>query len=219
MIEIKNVSLTLNKRQILTDLSLQLENGKIYGLAGNNGCGKTMLMKCICGFVKPTSGEILSDGKQIGKDTDYLPVAGIINETPGFISYYSGLKNLKVLADIRNRITQAEIRTAMEVVGLDPDLKLPVKKYSLGMRQRLGLAQAIMEHPSTLILDEPMNGLDKKGVAEIRSLLLSMKQQGCLILLASHNAEDIRILCDEVYEMDGGRIANLLNQTSDDPIQ
>ncbi|MCD8232668.1 MAG: ATP-binding cassette domain-containing protein [Clostridiales bacterium] len=213
MIEIKNVSLTLNKRQILTDLSLQLENGKIYGLAGNNGCGKTMLMKCICGFVKPTSGEIFSDGKQIGKDTDYLPDAGVIIETPGFISYYSGLKNLKVLTGIRNRITQAEIRTAMEEVGLDPNLKLPVKKYSLGMRQRLGLAQAIMEHPSALILDEPMNGLDKKGVAEIRSLLLSMKQQGRLILLASHNAEDIRILCDEVYEMDGGRITGSRSQT------
>lgn len=216
MIEIKNVSLTLKKRQILTEISLRLENRKIYGLAGNNGCGKTMLMKCICGFVKPTSGVIFSDGKQVGKDTDYLTDAGIIIETPGFISYYSGLKNLKVLAGIRNQITLDEVRTAMKQVGLNPSLKLPVKKYSLGMRQRLGLAQAIMEHPATLILDEPMNGLDKNSVEEIRKLLLNMKQQGCLILLASHNAEDIRILCDEVYEMDGGRITGFQRQAGDD---
>ncbi|MCC8151872.1 MAG: ATP-binding cassette domain-containing protein [Lachnospiraceae bacterium] len=206
MIAVNNVSLTLNRKQILRDISLRMESGKIYGLTGNNGCGKTMLMKCICGFVKPTSGGIFSDGKRIGKDTDYLPDAGIIIETPGFIPYYSGFRNLKVLADIRNQISRDEIRTAMEQTGLDPDLKLPVKKYSLGMRQRLGLAQAIMEDPSVLILDEPMNGLDQHGVKEIRKLLLSLKEKGKLLLIASHNAEDIRVLCDEVYPMDRGVI-------------
>ncbi len=206
MIAVNNISLTLNRKQILRDISLQMENGKIYGLTGNNGCGKTMLMKCICGFVKPTSGEIFSGGKQIGKDTDYLPDAGIIIETPGFIPYYSGFRNLKVLADIRNQISRDEIRVAMEQTGLDPNLKLPVKKYSLGMRQRLGLAQAIMEGSSVLILDEPMNGLDQQGVEEIRKLLLSLKEKGKLLLIASHNAEDIRVLCDEVYPMDRGVI-------------
>ena len=137
---------------------------------------------------------------------DYLPDAGVIIETPGFIPYYSGFQNLKVLAGIKNKISAKEIREAIQTVGLDPDLKLPVKKYSLGMRQRLGLAQAIMENPSVLILDEPMNGLDKNGVEEIRKLLLFMKDERKIIVIASHNAEDIRVLCDEVHEMEQGEL-------------
>ena len=148
------------------------------------------------------------DGKVIGKDTDYLPDAGIIIETPGFIPYYSGFQNLKVLAGIRNRITKDRIRATLEQVGLDADSGLPVKKYSLGMRQRLGLAQAVMEDPPVLILDEPMNGLDRHGVEEVRRLLLSLKEQGKLLIIASHNGEDIRILCDEVFEMDSGEIVS-----------
>ena len=206
MIRVNDISLVMNKRQILSHISLELQNGNIYGLAGNNGCGKTMLMKCICGFVHPTEGQVEVDGKIIGKDLDYLPDAGIIIETPGFIGYYSGLQNLKVLAGIRHKIGQEKIRNTMRTVGLDPDLKLPVKKYSLGMRQRLGLAQALMEEPSVLILDEPMNGLDRQGVEEIRSLLLSLKAHNKLIVIASHNAEDIKVLCDRVYEMDNGII-------------
>lgn len=208
MIRVNDVSLTLNKRQILNHISLELHNGKIYGLVGNNGCGKTMLMKCICGFVHPTEGIVETDGKRIGKDLDYLPDAGIILETPGFIGYYSGFRNLTVLAGICHRIGPEEIRRTMEEVGLDPELKLPVKKYSLGMRQRLGLAQAMMERPSVLILDEPMNGLDRKGVEEIRRLLLSLKALDKLILIASHNVEDIQVLCDTVYHMDNGMIQN-----------
>lgn len=204
MVQVNNVSLILNKKQILKDVSLELERGKIYGLVGDNGSGKTMLMKCMCGFIQPTAGMVIADGKVIGKDVDYLPDAGIIIETPGFIPYYSGLKNLKVLAGIKNHVTTEKIKAAMEQVGLDADLKLPVKKYSLGMRQRLGLAQAIMEDPSILILDEPMNGLDKHGMEEIRNLLLSLKSKDKLIVIASHNQEDIRILCDEVYEMEKG---------------
>lgn len=206
MIQVKDVSLTLNKRQILNHVSLSLESGKIYGLVGNNGCGKTMLMKCICGFIKPTSGEVEVDGKVIGRDEDYLPDAGIIIETPGFIPYYSGLQNLKVLAGIKNKITVEDMKTTLQQVGLDANLKLSVKKYSLGMRQRLGLAQAIMENPSVLILDEPMNGLDRNGVEEIRHLLLSLKALDKLIIIASHNAEDIEVLCDKVYEMENGEI-------------
>lgn len=206
MIQVNHVSLILNKKQILKDITLKLERGHIYGLTGNNGCGKTMLMKCICGFLNPSAGEITANGKIIGKDTDYLPDCGIIIETPGFIPHYSGFKNLKLLADIRKNISDSDIRHAFLQVGLNPDLKQPVKKYSLGMRQRLGLAQAVMENPSVLILDEPMNGLDKSGVADIRNLLLSFKKENRMILITSHNAQDIHVLCDKVYEMDNGMI-------------
>ena len=209
MIDIKNVSLTLQKNQILRDISVHFERGKIHGLIGRNGSGKTMLMKCICGFVKPTSGEIIVDEKRIGKDCDFPENAGIIIETPGFIPYYSGYKNLKLLSDLRGKISKDDIRKTMKQVGLDPDLKRHVRKYSLGMRQRLGLAQAIMENPDLLILDEPMNGLDKDGVADMRKYLLDLKSQGKTILIASHSAEDIEVLCDTVCEMDKGRLEKI----------
>ena len=204
MINVENICLTLKNRDRLTSVNLTMEPGNIYGLVGNNGSGKTMLMKVICGLVKPTSGTVTCDGIIIGKDRDYLPDAGIIIETPGFISYYSGFKNLKFLAGIRGKIGNEEIRKAMEDVGLDPDLRLPVRKYSLGMRQRLGIAQAIMENPRYLVFDEPMNGLDKNGIAEARKLLLDRKAAGATIILSSHNREDIDILCDHVYEMEQG---------------
>lgn len=206
MIQIQNVSLTLKKRKILSEITLSLEEGKIYGLVGNNGCGKTMLMRCICGFVKPTSGSVTVDGKIIGKDTDYLRGAGIILETPGFISHYSGFRNLKLLAGISAQADKAKIKDSMRLCGLNPDLKLPVRKYSMGMRQRLAIAQAIMEDQRILILDEPMNGLDRNGVEDMRKLLPGLKQEGRLILLTSHNMTDIELLCDEVYEMDNGKL-------------
>lgn len=206
MIQVQDVSLTLGKREILSGITLSLQEGKIYGLVGNNGCGKTMLMRCICGFVKPTSGTITVDGMIIGKNTDYLKGAGIILETPGFISHYSGFRNLKLLAGISAKADKAKIKDSMRLCGLDPDLRLPVRKYSLGMRQRLAITQAIMEDQRILILDEPMNGLDKHGVEDIRKLLLGLKQEGRLILISSHNATDIEILCDEVHEMDGGKL-------------
>lgn len=206
MIEIKNVSLTLQKNEILKSVAAHFERGKIHGLIGRNGSGKTMLMKCICGFVRPTFGEIFVDGKRIGKDCDFPENTGIIIETPGFIPYYSGFKNLKLLADLRGRISKDDIRKTMEQVGLDPNLKRHVRKYSLGMRQRLGLAQAIMENPDLLILDEPMNGLDMDGVKDMRQYLLDLKAQGKTILIASHSAEDIDVLCDTVCEMDKGKL-------------
>ena len=209
MIQIKNVSLTINKTVILKSVCASFERGKIHGLIGRNGSGKTMLMKCICGFVKPSQGEIFVDGKRVGKDVDFPKNTGIIIETPGFIPYYSGYKNLKLLAGLNNKIGKQEVREAMEKVGLDPDLKRHVKKYSLGMRQRLGLAQAIMEGPELLILDEPMNGLDKDGVKDMREYLLALKMQGKTIIIASHSAEDIDILCDTVSEMDKGRLETI----------
>lgn len=178
IIEVRYVNLALTKTQILKDINVTFEAGKIHGLIGRNGSGKTMLMKCICGFIRPTSGEITVNGKRVGRDVDFPEDMGIIIETPGFIPYYSGYKNLKLLAGLNNRIGKDEIRNSMEQVGLDPDLKRHVRKYSLGMRQRLGLAQAIMENPKILILDEPFNGLDKDGVMEMREYLLSYKKQG-----------------------------------------
>ncbi|MCH5196988.1 MAG: ATP-binding cassette domain-containing protein [Oscillospiraceae bacterium] len=204
MIEIKNVDLTIRKTPILKNVSVHFERGKIHGLIGRNGSGKTMLMKCVCGFVKPTSGEIAVDGLKIGRDCDFPKSIGVIIETPGFVPYYSGYKNLKLLADLNKKITSEDIKNTMKAVGLDPELKRHVRKYSLGMRQRLGLAQAIMEDPELLILDEPMNGLDKDGVRDMRQYLLDLKARGKTILIASHSAEDIDVLCDTVCEMDKG---------------
>lgn len=203
-IQVNDIVLRFKKDILLDHVSYQCEHGKIHGIVGRNGSGKTLLMKCICGFIRPNEGHIYVRDKEIGKDIDFTPDTGIIIETPGFIPYYSGYRNLKVLAAINNRISRKDIENAMYQVGLDPTMKKRVATYSLGMRQRLGIAQAIMEDPSLIILDEPFNGLDKHGVAEIRELLLDLKAAGKTILLASHNDEDIRILCDHVYEMDGG---------------
>lgn len=204
IIEVRGLSLTIGKTAILNDVTVSLEAGKIHGLIGRNGSGKTMLMKCICGFIRPTRGVVVVDGKRVGKDVDFPKNMGIIIETPGFIPYYSGYKNLKLLAGLRNKIGKEEIIQAMERTGLDPKLKRYVKKYSLGMRQRLGLAQAIMEDPDILILDEPMNGLDKDGVEDMRRYLIDLREQGKTILIASHSSEDISVLCDSVYEMEKG---------------
>lgn len=205
MIDVKNVNVTIGKNRILQDISVHFEKGKIHGLIGRNGSGKTVLMKCICGFMKPTSGAVFVEGKQIGKDVDFVPNAGVIIETPGFVPFYSGYKNLHILAELNHRIGREEIEEAMRTVGLDPGLKRHVKKYSLGMRQRLGIAQAIMEKPQLLILDEPFNGLDKEGVEQMRTYFLKLKEEGATILLTSHTSEDIKLLCDTVTEMEKGR--------------
>lgn len=204
IIEVRDLSLTLGRTEILKNISVSFDQGQIHGLIGRNGSGKTMLMKCICGFVRPTSGTVIVDGKRIGKDCDFPKNVGLIIETPGFIPYYSGYRNLKLLAGLNNKISKEDIRNAMKLVGLDPFLKRLVRKYSLGMRQRLGLAQAVMEDPDLLILDEPMNGLDKEGVQEMRKYLLQLKAQGKTIVIASHSSEDIALLCDTVHEIDKG---------------
>ncbi|MDO4165981.1 MAG: ABC transporter ATP-binding protein [Eubacteriales bacterium] len=204
MIEVQNVSLIIKNKKILSDINLSLQEGMIYGLVGKNGSGKTMLMRCICGFTRVTDGQILYRNKRIGKDIDYPEDAGIIIESPGFIGCYTGYRNLKLLASIRSKANRETIKNTMQKCGLDPRLKTPVGKYSMGMRQRLGLAQAIMEDQKVLILDEPMNGLDENGVKDIRELLLEQKKRGKVILISSHSKEDIEYLCDEVYKMNGG---------------
>ena len=206
MIEVKNVSLILNKYRILDDVSMHAESGEAVGLVGGNGSGKTMLMKCICGFNTVFTGEILVKGKRIGRDAEFAPDTGFIIETPGFIPYMTGYENLKMLAGINKKLRREEIEQFMELVGLDPGNKKGVKKYSLGMRQRLGLAQALMEDPDILILDEPFNGLDKEMAEKMRRLLAGQKKAGKTILLASHNEKDIEYICDRTYEIDAGRI-------------
>lgn len=201
-IVVEHVSKAFGKDQILKDVNLTIPEGKIYGVVGNNGSGKTVLMKCICGFLRPDGGRIFVNGKQVGRECDFPDGLGVIIETPGFLPNISGYQNLKILASLKARIGRKEITETMNRVGLNPAMKKPVSKYSLGMRQRLGIAQAIMEDPGVLILDEPFNGLDKAGVSQMRELLKELKGQGKSILLASHNAQDIEELCDAVHEME-----------------
>lgn len=203
---VQNVTREFKKQVVLNDVSIDFDMGKIYGIIGRNGSGKTVLLKCILGLLSPSDGTVTVNGKVIGKDIDFPDNAGFIIETPGFLQNYSGLKNLKYLASIKKKINDRTIRKCMELVGLNPDDKKTVGKYSLGMRQRLGIAQALMENPDIIILDEPMNALDHVGVEEMRRVILKMKEQGKLIIIASHIREDIEVLCDEVYEMDGGKL-------------
>lgn len=200
---------------VLDHVSLQVREGTICGIVGRNGSGKTVLFKSICGFTRLTSGCIRVNDQVIGKDVDMAQKIGMIIENPGFLPNYNGFHNLKFLAMIHNKISDQKIKDTIVRVGLDPDSKKKVGKYSLGMRQRLGIAQAIMEDPDILILDEPMNGLDKHGVEDVRKLLLELKEEGKTILIASHNPLDIDILCDEVYEMDAGVITGALDKTSE----
>ena len=209
-IVVKNVSKMFGKEKVLDNVSLTVKKGRIVGIVGRNGSGKTVLFKLICGFYGVSDGEIIVDGKKLTKSHSTPENIGSIIETPGFISYYSGLKNLKLLAGLNGKKDTAHLSRVMELCGLDPGLRLPVRKYSLGMRQRLGIAQAIMEDQKYLILDEPMNGLDKQGVEDVRKLLLQLKEQGKLILIASHNKADIDILCDEVYEMESGTMKRIV---------
>ncbi len=206
IISVENVTKKFRENTVLNNVSLEIEPCSVTGLIGRNGSGKTVLMKCILGLISPTSGTIFVRGKQIGKDIDIPDNVGVIIETPGFLPNFSAYDNLMQLAKIRRKIGKSEVRAAIERVGLNPDDKKNVGKFSLGMRQRLGLAQAIMEDPDILILDEPMNGLDKDGVQDMRQYLLKLKEHGKTILIASHSAEDIDVLCDKVYEMEKGNL-------------
>jgi ABC-2 type transport system ATP-binding protein len=205
-ISVQDLTKRFGDETVLHGVSRDFEEGKIHGIVGNNGSGKTVLMKCICGFLIPTRGRVLVGGKQVGKDMDFPDDVGLIIETPGFLPGVTGMKNLQILASLKRRIDDAAIRETIRRVGLEPSMKKPVGKYSLGMRQRLGIAQAIMENPSILILDEPLNGLDKSGAAQMRALIKELRVQGKTVLLASHNQIDIDELCDTVCEMDAGRM-------------
>lgn len=204
---LKDVSKSFKGHTVLDDISISFERNKIHGIVGRNGSGKTVLIKTICGFVKPDEGEVIVDGEHIGEDVDFPESVGVIIEAPGFIPTLSAYKNLRYLASIRNKIGDTEICAAIEAVGLNPRERKAVGKYSLGMRQRLGIAQAIMERPDILILDEPMNALDSEGVSIIRNLLMNYCREGHTIILISHNREDIDILCDTVSYLKDGKIS------------
>ncbi len=205
-IEVSNVGKKYKDKMLVEDVSFTVEKGEILGIVGLNGSGKTVLLKCICGLMDYSAGSIKVDGKIVGKDCEYPKNMGVIIETPGFLPYHSGYKNLEYLASLRKKIKKQDIKDVLVKVGLEGEEKKLVAKYSLGMRQRLGIAQAIMENPELLILDEPMNGLDKEGIVEVRKLLLDMKSEGKTMIVTSHNEEDIKVLCDKVIEMDKGRV-------------
>jgi len=209
IIELKNVSKKFKKETILTNCSVTFEKGKTHGIVGENGSGKTVILKLICGLLYPDNGAVYVSGKQIGKDVDFPDDVGVIIETPGFLPHQSGFNNLNYLASLRHRIDSAGVEKAITFVGLDPKDKKHVGKYSLGMKQRLGIAQAIMENPSILILDEPMNGLDKSGVESIRQLLQNLKSEGRTIILASHLQDDIDLLCDTVHLVENSTLVSV----------
>ncbi|MFL2136657.1 ATP-binding cassette domain-containing protein [Ruoffia sp. FAM 24228] len=203
---VKNVSQKFKDKELFSDVNLELSSGHIYGLVGDNGSGKTILMKSILGLIPLNTGEIWMDSDRIGKDIEFSLNTGFLIEVPSFILDYNQYQNLKLLADINGKIEKQGILNAIESVGLDPNNKEKVRNFSLGMKQRLGVAQAIMENPELLILDEPMNSLDKSGVILIRELIMSLKQEGRIILITSHNSEDIDYLCDYVFEIKDGKI-------------
>ena len=208
MIQLDSVSKHYRQENVLSEITLHFTGRVIYGLVGPNGCGKTTLMRCICGFTRPSSGTVTVLGKRIGKDCDFAPSTGIIIETPGFLPHENARRNLTMLAGISGKASRERVDEVLRLVGLEPEEKKPVGKYSLGMRQRLAIAQAILEDPQILSLDEPFNGLDQDGITNIQALLQTLKEQGKCILLASHSATDIAQACDVVYAFHQGRLEN-----------
>ena len=206
VVSVRHLYVDFKGKTVLQGVTHDFEEGRIHGITGNNGSGKTVLLKCICGLLIPSQGKILVDFEQIGRDSDFPEDLGLIIETPGFLPNISGLKNLQFLASLRKKIGYQEIVQAIRRVGLNPRMKTHVRKYSPEMRQRLGIAQAIMEDPSLLILDEPFNGFDEQGAADMRELIKGLRDSGKTILLASRNAEDIRELCDTVCELNAGKL-------------
>ena len=203
-IQLTNISKTFGKQTVLQPLTMGFEEGMIHGIIGRNGSGKTVLMKMILGILQPTTGTVIVGDKRIGKDVDFPESAGAIIETIEFIPYMSAYQNLADIAAMRGNLSKTQIKEVLDMVGLGNVGRKHVSKFSMGMRQRLAIAQAVMESPKLLILDEPMNGMDEKGVEEMRRLILARKAAGTTIILSSHNIEDIRILCDQVYRIDAG---------------
>lgn len=203
-VSVERVTKRFGELTAVNGVSAAFERGKIHGIIGRNGSGKTVLFKCICGLYPVTEGSITVLGQTIGNGKIVPKGVGAIIETPGFLPNCTGYQNLRYLRELTGKVDKQKIREAIATAGLDPNLKRHVGKYSLGMRQRLGLAQVLMDDPELLILDEPMNGLDKYGVAQMRELFLELKDKGKTILIASHNPDDTRILCDTLHEMDAG---------------
>lgn len=214
-IKVNNLSKKLSNNIVLDDINIDLYSGKIYGFVGKNGSGKTMLMRAICGLILPTSGCVGIDGKVIGKDISFPESVGALIENPGFISSYSGFKNLKTLAQIKNEISDDDIISILEQVGLDPYNKKSFRKYSLGMKQKLGIAGAMMENPKLLILDEPFNGLDEESVDKVRQLIMERRGKDSLTIISCHDSDEIDKICDEIITIKLGKIVSVEDNKRD----
>ncbi len=212
IILLDRINKSFSRHRVLTEVSLSVEEGATIGIVGANGSGKSVLFKLVCGFVSPDSGQVLVRGKPLGKERDFPENVGVLINTPGFIVLYSGLQNLQYLAGIRGVIREPEIRTAMQKVGLDPEDRTKVEHYSLGMKQKLGIAQAIMENQDILILDEPFNSLDYKTYNDIKEIIRILQAEGKTILMTSHNYEDLETLCTQIYVLDEGHLGILSDE-------
>lgn len=206
-IEIKDITKTIKHNTVIEHVSLMVNSGEITGLKGVNGSGKTMLMRLVSGLILPTSGEILINGEKLGKEITFPRSIGILIENPAFLDSYSGFQNLKLLASIKGKINDEEIKEALRAVELNPDDKKKYRKYSLGMKQRLGIAAAFMEHPDIIILDEPTNALDSDGVQMVKQILQNEKERGALILISCHDLDILKELSDVIYLMNVGKLS------------
>jgi ABC-2 type transport system ATP-binding protein len=205
-IEVENLTKVISKNTVLNNINIKMEQGKIYGLKGKNGSGKTMLMRAICGLIIPTEGRVIIDGKVLSKDISFPESIGALIESPGFISNYSGYKNLKILAEIQGKIGEEKIKQTISLVGLDPEDKKKFKKYSLGMKQKLGIAAAIMEEPKIIILDEPTNALDENSIKKLGGILRDLRDRGTLIVISCHDSEELNYLSDEIFFIENGEM-------------
>lgn len=209
-IEINNVTKRIHKNIVLKDINLEIEGGKIYGMQGVNGSGKTMLLRLIIGLIRPSEGSVLINEKMLGKDIEFPESIGFLLESPTFLDRYSGLDNLKMLVSIKKKVTEEQIKKSILDVGLNPEDKKKYKKYSLGMKQRLGIAAAIMEEPDIIILDEPTNALDEEGVQLVKNILYKQKERGALVIVSCHDADILTALSDEIFKLNEGKIVEHL---------
>lgn len=206
ILNLEHVNKTIKKALVLDDVTMTLEGGHIYGLKGPNGSGKTMLMRMMAGLIRPTSGHVFVDGRQLGRDMDFPPSIGLLLENPSFLPNHTGLKNLELLAGIQHRVTSEDIRQTLQDVGLNPDDPRTFRKYSLGMKQRLGIAAAIMERPDLILVDEPTNALDDTGIEQICALLRRERDRGALLVLSCHDASILEELSDEIFHICDGKL-------------
>lgn len=205
-IRLSHVTKKIKKEILLDDISIELQGGMVYGLQGKNGSGKTMLMRAICGLITLSDGEIDIDGEILHKDISFPRSVGALLENPSFLNGYTGLKNLQLLADIQGKVKEKELKEWLRKVGLDADDKRVYRKYSLGMKQKLGIAAAVMGSPDLVILDEPINAIDEAGVEKVRKILGELKDKGSLIIVACHDSEELTLLSDEIIKISKGRI-------------
>lgn len=206
---LSKVSKIINHTMVLENISYQFTGGNIYGVIGRNGSGKTMLLRMVSGLILPTTGKVFVNGQELHKQISFPPNLGMIIEKPEFLGYMTGLENLKQIAEIKKIVSEEKIKEYMRIFALDPDSKLSMKKYSLGMKQKIGIIQALMENPDILILDEPFNALDEQSVLKLREILLKKRDEGKLIIITSHNKEDINMVCNKIIQMENGKILNL----------